>query len=297
MSDLLPSNLIKRLNRFSFSSKDFVRAGHKGEHRSSRNGTSLEFSDFRIYHPGDDLRLIDWNTYARTNKYYVKRFLDEKELSVSVILDATLSMFISEEKWKLAQTISASLSLLALSNNDKFRITAIPNSDKFSHAYLKGKQNIKKVFKDISEISRAADNSKSFAQSLTQTVKTASINQGMCIVVSDFLEPIEPLLESLKLLHASKQQILLFQILLPEEKSPTYSGDLKLVDIENKRSKDVTMSSYVLNMYDQKFTEHQKGIQDFSSKRGIGFISCSTDEPVERIIFKKLAASGIMKVR
>ena len=69
-----------------------LRGQHKGSHRSQRFGASLDFSDFREYHPGDDVRQIDWNVFARTDKYFIKRFLDEQEMRVHILLDTTKSM-------------------------------------------------------------------------------------------------------------------------------------------------------------------------------------------------------------
>jgi uncharacterized protein (DUF58 family) len=296
MTQLITPTLMKRLSRFSLSTKQSIIGGHKGEHRSRKHGSSLEFSDFRVYNIGDDLRQIDWNTYARTNKYYIKRFTDEKELLVTLFLDTTKSMFISEEKWKMVQQLAASITFMTLNHNDKFRLLSVPNQKPMNRSFFKGKALIRKTFHELEEI-KMDESATTFATTLQKMSKTANLLQGVSIVISDFMEPVEPLLESLKQLQARKQQILLIQVLLSEEKSPSLTGDLKLVDIEVDTTKDVSMSRSVLELYDQKFIEHQQKIQNFARKRGMGFVSCLANEPVEQIVLNKLTGTGFLNVR
>ena len=92
MKDLLTSTLMYRLSRHQWQSRKMKRGLHKGGRRSNKQGTSLEFSAYRYYQPGDDLRQIDWNVFARTNKHYIKRFLDEQELIMTIYLDCSNSM-------------------------------------------------------------------------------------------------------------------------------------------------------------------------------------------------------------
>lgn len=93
---ILPDEWIAKVSRLSIATSSKLRGQHKGSHRSGRFGSSLDFSDFREYTLGDDVRQVDWNVYARTEKYYIKRFLDEQEMRVHILLDATRSM--GEEK-------------------------------------------------------------------------------------------------------------------------------------------------------------------------------------------------------
>ena len=99
----------------------YLRSGrlghHKGTHRSRKTGSSLDFSDFREYHPGDDLRHIDWNVYARTDKPYIKQFLDEQEMRIHILLDPTKSMG-ADGKWDYARQLAIALGHIALKSGD-----------------------------------------------------------------------------------------------------------------------------------------------------------------------------------
>jgi uncharacterized protein (DUF58 family) len=296
MTELLSPTLLKRLSRFSFAAPPFIRGTNKGEHRSTKHGSSLEFSDFRLYYPGDDLRQIDWNTYARTQKHYIKRFLDEKELTVNVYVDATRSMGADDEKWRRTKQLAAVFSFMTLMNNDRLSLKVLPNSSQNFSSVLKGKAVVHNVFNTITKFETFASE-ESFASVLQHTVKSSKGHEGMSIIISDFLEAPEPIFEGIKLLQARKQKILLIQVLLPEERSPAYAGDLKLIDIENGLSRDVSMNRAVLQSYDQRFRAHEKTIRDFTAKRGIGFVSCLTNEPLEQVVFSRIAANGFMIAR
>lgn len=294
MTQMLSSSFMKRLTRFSLTTKQSIISGHKGEHRSRKHGTSLEFSDFRQYHLGDDLRQIDWNTYARTNKYYIKRFTDEKELFVTLFLDTTRSMFIVEKKWEQVKKLAASLAFLTLNHNDRFRILTGEEQYSKVRSFYKGKSLINRVNHEISDI-EVDDKASYFADTLHKVVKTSNMYQGISVVVSDFLEPVEPLFETLKQLQTRKQQVLLVQVLLSEEQAPNLTGDLKLVDVEISTSKDVSMSRTVLELYDKKFSEHEQAIKTFARNRGMAFISCLANEAIEEVIIHKLAGTGFLK--
>ena len=138
MTTLLSSRIMQRSTKHSLVQRRSVRGMHKGERRSSKHGTSLEFSDFRIYTPGDDPRLIDWNAFARTQKHYIKRYLDEQELFVTIYLDGSKSMMIPIEKWEMAKSITACLGYMSLVNDDRISVFPV-GTGSTSFTYKKGR--------------------------------------------------------------------------------------------------------------------------------------------------------------
>ncbi len=115
--ELFPDRLTKRLGALSIVSRSGRLGHHKGTHRSRKTGSSLDFSDFREYHPGDDLRHIDWNVYARTDKPFIKQFLDEQEMRIHILLDPTKSMG-ADGKWDYARQLAIALGHIALKSGD-----------------------------------------------------------------------------------------------------------------------------------------------------------------------------------
>ncbi|KGX90786.1 DUF58 domain-containing protein [Pontibacillus marinus] len=289
MSTLLSPVLTKRLANFSLTTRQTVRGGHKGERRSQRLGSSLEFSDYRLYSPGDDLRQIDWNTYARTEKYYIKRFLDEQELPVSVYIDSTKSMGIHEEKWLRAKQMAAVFTFLSLANSDRLSVTPVASSTR-AYPYTKGKAMTKKVMDYIEDVSLAPEN-EAFGDHLLKNVDRS--RQGsFSIVISDFLEDPSKLFSSIKKMQAKRQQVLLIQVLLPEEKDPNYAGDLKLIDVESSGERDISMNPRVIKQYRERFEEHTNQIKSFCNKRGIDLVPCLTSDSLEETIFSSLMKKG-----
>ena len=119
-TSLLSPELLAKLERLELVSRKVFRGRMKGERRSKRKGQSVEFADFRNYSAGDDLRFIDWNTYARLDKLFLKMFLEEEDLHFYVLLDASASMeFGDPSKLQYAKQLAAALSFVALVHADR----------------------------------------------------------------------------------------------------------------------------------------------------------------------------------
>lgn len=289
MSKLLSPVLSKRLANFKLTSKRIVRGGHKGERRSQRLGSSLEFSDYRLYSPGDDLRQIDWNTYARTQKYYIKRFLDEQELSVSIYLDCTRSMGVTDEKWDRAKQLAATFTFLTLGNSDRLSFIPVASHSR-SYPHTKGKAMVNKVTNFIEQASLTVGEER-FGQHLIQTLdqgRQGSLN----IIISDFLDDPADLFAAIKKMQARHQQVLLIQVVVTEEVDPDYLGDLQLVDIETAGLREVSMSQRVINNYKQLFQDHTDKIKSFCYQRGMDFIICPASNSLEETIFSSIMRKG-----
>ncbi|TRM12001.1 DUF58 domain-containing protein [Lentibacillus cibarius] len=289
MHTLLSPVLANRLTAFRLISKRVVRGGHKGERRSPRLGSSLEFSDYRLYSPGDDLRQIDWNTYARTQKYYVKRFLDEQELSVSIYLDCTKSMGMKQEKWIRAKEFAAAFAFLALTNSDRLSVVPVASPTDV-YPYTKGKAMTKRVLQFIERVS-LTDGKEAFGEHLAKNLHQ-SRKGSLNLIISDFLDDPIDLFAALKKMQARHQQVLLIQVVLPEEVNPDYLGDLQLVDLETAEQRDVAMSPKVINNYKQLFEAHTQSIKSFCRQRGMDLLTCPTSDSLEQSLFSSMMRQG-----
>ncbi|WP_186580621.1 DUF58 domain-containing protein [Aquibacillus kalidii] len=289
MSDLLSPVLTRRLSNYKIISKRYVRGGQKGERRSQRLGSSLEFSDYRTYNPGDDLRQIDWNTYARSGKFYIKRFLDEQELDITIYLDCTKSMAINNHKWLRAKQMAAVFSFLSLANSDRVMIKPVASSSR-SLPFTKGKAMTKKALTFMDQVAVAND-SKSFGDCLLHSIKEGK-HGGLHIMISDFLDNPEHLFSAIKRMQAKRQQVLLIQVLLPEEKQPGFVGDVKLIDVETMGERQVSMSPKVMENYRQLLQSHMLSISSFCRGRGIDLIPCTTSTALDETVFSTLMGKG-----
>ena len=224
-------SLLARMNRKSLQVSTKGAGMQNGRRKSHIHGTSLDFADYKIYHPGDDIRQIDWNVYGRTNKPYIKRFQDEKEISVSIFLDATSSMKQVPSKWELARELAASLAYITLSHEDRLSFAAVATNLAF---HRKGSVHNKRTFYEIIGISEPAIH-ESFTQSLSSTLTAPT---QLIILLTDGLEALSLFAESFKRLTYRNQQIWLIQLLSETELYPNVSGDVQLVDSENGKMVD-----------------------------------------------------------
>ncbi|MFD2045786.1 DUF58 domain-containing protein [Ornithinibacillus salinisoli] len=287
MNEMLSNSLMFQLSKYTFQSKKLKRGHHKGGHRSTKSGTSLDFSDYRSYQPGDDLRQIDWNVYARTNKHYIKRFLDEQELVVSVYLDCTNSMTIPPQKWKMASGLAASLGYLSLTSDDRVGIFPI-GSETHPFSYKKGRAFSNRLVQYVENV-KPNNGPETFSESVQQLIQPKS---SFSIVISDLLEPVEMVKSAFKKMQAYKQELYVIQILSAEEVSPNYQGDLELVDSETNDITNVSMNSTVKRHYQQSIQKHKEEILKFCHERGINFITCQANHSIEEIIFNRLTSIG-----
>ncbi|HET7521723.1 MAG TPA: DUF58 domain-containing protein [Bacillales bacterium] len=283
--------LMARLSHYKLSSNGMIRGANKGERRSQRLGTSLEFSDYRLYNPGDDPRQIDWNTYARTGKHYIKQFLDEQELSVNVFVDCTKSMAAEESKWRRSKELATVFALMSLSGEDRLAVYPVASATP-AHPLTKGKALVHQMMSYIEGISPAETGQK-FAPFFSHAVN-ALRPYGLSVIISDLLEDPDSLFQALKRLQAKRQKVRLVQVLLPEEAEPDYTGDLKLTDAESGAERDVSMSRKVVQRYRERFEAHTRTIESFCRRRGIGYLPCFTSERLEETIFLKFTANGWM---
>ncbi|WP_080846475.1 DUF58 domain-containing protein [Cytobacillus gottheilii] len=263
---------------------------HAGTRQSARFGSSLEFSDFRAYQLGDDVRQIDWNVYGRTQKHYIKRFLDEQELSISIYLDGTASMQQIVKKWDMARELAAALSYTVLSSDDRLHFAVI-SGDYIHPVKKRGAIYSRKVFLDILHV-QAAEIAGGFWSALPQVI---SRKEQLSILISDGLEPLHVMEEVFQKLAALKQEFWLLQVLSIEELVPDYAGDLKLLDAENDSAVNVSMNSAILTEYKNRVRAHNTELELLCRKYGGHYILAADDRDLQSVLFTDLPAKGLMR--
>lgn len=279
---------LERLQKKRLLVKTRKRGTHKGSRRSSAFGSSLEFSDFRAYQPGDDVRQIDWNVFGRTQKHYIKRFLDEQELSVTIYLDMTSSMRTIPGKWEQARKLAASLSYVVLAGED--RLTFIPVGTHDHPIRRKGAVHRKGVFREIVGL-EDTERSGDFYEQLGKVMVR---NQQLAIIISDGLEPIEKVEATLRKLYSAKQEIWFIQLLAEEELQPVYDGDLKLVDSEMETSVNVSLNPTLIGNYQRRLAQHNEQLEAVCRRFGSHYMLANADIEIQTILFHDFPRHGLM---
>lgn len=281
--------LIGRLQKKRLMVKTRKRGSHKGSRQSSKFGSSLEFSDFRVYQPGDDVRQIDWNVYGRTNKHYIKRFLDEQELSIAIYLDATSSMRKIDAKWALARQLAAALSYIVLNSEDRLFFTPVSSAG-VQPVRRKGSVYSRKTFLEILQLEDGGKSGEFIKHLQNAVVK----KQQLSIIITDGLEPLEETERLLKKMGAFKQEIWFIQVLSLEEISPQFTGDMKLVDSETEAVVNVSMSPAIITEYENRLVEHNRKLEVMCRKFGGHYLLASDDRDVQSILFHDFSGKGLI---
>ncbi|WP_110933717.1 DUF58 domain-containing protein [Paenibacillus bouchesdurhonensis] len=304
---LLPPSLLPRLERLSIVSKRRVRGTMQGKRRSNRFGSSLEFADYREYAPGDDIRRFDWGVYSRTGRPFVRQYWDEQELQVNLYVDISASMDFGDKeasaknnepssganKLNYAKRLAASVGYMALASYDRVQGTVFSSEVEGQLPPIRGKASAARLFSFL----QAAEPSGigNLAQALRQP-KALPKQPGMTWVFSDFWLDggIDELAQTLSFLLAAGQEIVLVQVLSPEETAPNLSGDLRLVDSELGTGKEIALTGKVLDAYRRTLQAYQAEIAHFCSERAIYYVQITTDTPLETGIFETLRGAGVL---
>ncbi|WP_261176376.1 DUF58 domain-containing protein [Anaerobacillus sp. CMMVII] len=283
---LLPSDLRLRLGRLAWQTTQMKRGLQKGSRRSKMFGSSLDFSDFRPYQPGDDVRQVDWNVYARTNRHYIKRFLDEQELSLTIYLDCSSSMGLEEEKWQAAKALTAAIAHIGLANDD--RVSIIPVSK--SNVPFLNKKGIVFSNQMVQQIQTYQTSvTEHFFEQLPQFRQRKSM---LSFLISDCLDPVNVMMNQLKVVQAH-QQLRVVHLLSERELNPTISGDLKLINVEDETDVvQVSMNRQVLQQYEERLQEHCLSLERQCNDRGIGYVQVSSGQSLEDIILYEMRKKG-----
>ena len=288
---LLPPELLARIERLELVSRKVFRGRLKGERRSRRKGQSVEFADFRNYVPGDDLRFVDWNLYARLDKLFLKLFLEEEDLHVYFLVDASPSMEFGEPtKFFAAQQIAAALGFIGLCRGDRVKIEFL-GARNSSSPVLRGRSQLWRMLEFVE--SRKADE----VFSLTDSIKQFSLRntgRGICVLVSDLMDKsgYEP---ALRMLVGRQMDVFVLHLLSPEEMEPDLKGDLKLIDCEDDDEAEISVSQALLKRYQATLAAFVDQARKFCSQRGITYLLARSDQSTDLMINQYLRQRGLVR--
>jgi uncharacterized protein (DUF58 family) len=287
---------LRKLDRLILVASKIRSGAIKGERRSSRRGTSIEFADYRNYVRGDDLRRVDWNIYARLERPFIKLLEDEEDLAVHLLLDASASMDWPRggdrdlRKFLYARRVLAGLAYIALGGGDQVTVTALREDGVQRWGPLRGRGHILGMLAWLEKVT--AHGAIDFNQVLRDyAMRTA--RAGVCVVLSDFMSP-EGYEDGLRALQGRGHEVSAIHILSPDEISPEIAGDLKLVDVETSVAQDVTIDAAMLELYFQRLQAWQAEIAAYCTRRGIHYIPVDTRTPWEQLILAELRRARVV---
>lgn len=289
---LLSPELLARLERLELVSRKVFRGRMKGERRSLRKGQSVEFADFRNYVPGDDLRFIDWNTYARLDRLFLKLFLEEEDLHFYTLIDASSSMGFGEPtKFQYAKQLAAALGFIGLIRADRVRIETLGQSAARPGPILRGRANLWRMFALLEQLSLGD------SVSLAEGIKNFCLRnsgKGILVLITDLLDK-QGFEAAFRYLVTQNMDVYVIHVLSAEELDPDIRGDLRLVDCEDADTAEVTVSAPLLQRYQQTLAAFTASAREFCSRRGMNYLLANNQTPVEHLISSYLRRRGLVR--
>jgi uncharacterized protein (DUF58 family) len=291
-STLLPPDLMAQLERLELVTRKVFRGRMKGERRSKRKGQSVEFADFRGYVPGDDLRSLDWNLFARLDKLIVKLFLEEEDLHFFTLIDASLSMDFGEPtKLQYAKQLAAALGFVGLIRTDRVRIETLGQPVHLRAPVLRGRKSVWRMIDFIEGIQPGE------TASLAEGIKKFCLRnagKGIIVLISDLMDKngYEP---ALRYLVSQKMDVYIIHVLSQEELDPDVKGDLKLVDVEDQDIAEISVNAPLLARYKATLNAFVSGAQEFCSRRGMNYLLANNQTPVKELIGSYLRRRGLVR--
>ena len=263
-----------------------ARGGAGGSRASRMLGTSAEFSDFREYAPGDDIRRIDWNAYARFDKLFLKLFMEEQEAHITILLDGTASM---GEKWPCACQIAEAYAYAALSGGDRVRIAIAGEGGVSAAPFGAGRRDYLRLS------SFAAAYTPKGQADLSQLVRALTpYPKGLTLTISDFLweDAGQKLFSALRF---RGQEVCAVQVLAPQELRPAYSGALRLLDSEGAPAHSLTVDERLLRQYQDRLNRFLLSVRENCHKNGAPYVLMDTGEKAEDVLIRQFLQSGILE--
>jgi len=291
-STLLSPELLARLEKMELLSRKIFRGRMKGERRSPRKGQSVEFADFRNYVPGDDLRFVDWNTYARLERLFLKMFLEEEDLHFYALIDASGSMDFGEPtKLRYAAQLAAALGFIGLVRGDRVKIETLGHSGRKASPVFRGRRSLWRMLDHLEAIAPQP------TVPLAEGVKDFCLRnsgKGILVLITDLMDK-TGYEAALRYLVSRDLDVYVVHVLSAEELDPAVRGDLRLVDCEDGDVAEITAGGALIRRYKETLAAFVQSAREFCTRRGISYVPARNEVPVEELVTGFLAKRGLVR--
>ena len=281
---------LKKLEYLSLVSRRIFPGQLLANRRARQLGSGIEFADHRNYSFGDDLRYLDWNVYARFGNELIRRFEEEKDLHIYLLLDCSKSMSAgTPNKFNYARQVTAALAYIALADLD--RVCVVAFADKLYQVFpmIRGKQHILNLLRFLESLETVGDTT-DLAASMNEFVQRKQY-PGLAVVISDFFDPnalpAGPR-GGLDILRYRNYEPHIIQIYDPREADPGFYGDIQLHDVETQSLQEVTISEDMVRRYKRHFNSFLNELKYYGIDNGLNCMITSTAIPFDEMIWQML---------
>lgn len=282
---------LRQLERLLLLMKAPVRGGLKGGRRSVKRGQSVEFADYRDYTLGDDLRQLDWNVFARLERLFVKLFVEEEDVTITFLVDASASMAAGRPgKLLFAKRAAAALGYIGLASEDRVTVSVLSGRVARRHSSLRGSGRVFRLLSLLSGIAPAEGQTDLLAAARHAGAQLTG--RGVVVLISDLLDPNAE--RVVRELAATGSELIVLHVLSPDELDPALEGDLRLVDAETRDGVDVTIDLARIDEYKARLAAWQEALAEIAAKRRASYVPLSTDIPLTDLVFAELRRRRVL---
>ena len=304
---MLTDAFLARLDALRLAMRGRAVGGAGGSRRSRQTGSSAEFSDYREYIPGDDIRRLDWNALARFDRLYMKLFMEEQESQVSILLDASASMgadaaapsgtgrasspsaVVPGSKWAAARSAAEALGYLALSGGDRLRLYLLKDGRAFSSPPLAGRAAFARLTAFLDAC--VPDGREGTLAGSVRSLE--GLRKGLSFLITDGYTD-DALKEILDYLRYLRQETTVVQVLSGEELRPELEGALRLTDCESGEHLDLLADRAALEAYREALDDFLKSVRENCSAAEARYLLLDSSQPFDRVFIPLLSAGGIL---
>jgi uncharacterized protein (DUF58 family) len=283
---------LKRLDELSIVSRRVGTGQAKGERRTRRKGSGVEFMDYRPYAVGDDLRYVDWNIYSRLDKLLLKLYVEEEDMCLHLLVDGSASMGFGEpSKLDYALQIAAALGYISLTNLERVALGVFSRGATQALRPVRGRGQILPILDFLAGLQ--AGGTTALNSSLARYALTSRV-PGVAVVLTDLLDP-GGYADGLKALLQRRLEVLVLHVVSEEELDPQLTGDLTLVDAEEGTPREVSMNRWAIERYQERLRAHFEEAERFCARHGIDYLRTSTAVPFAELILRHLRRGGFLR--
>jgi uncharacterized protein (DUF58 family) len=280
-SKLLDPAFVRELEALRRRLEIRARSGASGEHLAKRRGGSAEFHEHRAYAPGDDLRRIDWAAYARTGEPVLKLCRAEEDVVARILCDVSASLGSIEPeaapKLDTAKRMAAAIGYMTLAGSERAQVIAAGETGARDSSPSRGRGGLPALLRALDALE--ARGRTSLASAIDAVVQKAN-RPGMLVVVSDYFDA-GPVLPALTRAAARGHDVILVQVVSPDEIEPSFEGDWALEDAESGDVIEVTMDAAAIEAYVLRFAGLCEELRGWARKHRAAYVRVRTDEPLE----------------
>lgn len=255
-----------------------------GQHKSPFKGSSVEFVEHRQYYPGDEIRHIDWRAFGKTGKYYIKEFEEETNLRAYLLVDGSGSMAFGDStlsKFEYARSLAAALGFLLISQRDSVGLMTFDTQLRQQIEPSTNPMNFQRLCQSLQEWEPGAETS--LAQVFEQIIPMIR-RRSLVILISDFFDRIEPLTQALKMFQHARHEVILLQVVAPEEEDFPYSHPTQFRSLERSSHRVLVDPHRLRKQYLEQYTAFIEKLTKTCGNAGVDYLKFVTNEPYHQAI-------------